>query len=488
MELQAFLGLLRRRWPVILLTFAVGLAGGVIVTRSTAKTYATAARLYVSFPPTQTATEAVQNLQLTQDSLSSYTKVLQSDKTTTIIAAKIKHRLTADQIEKRISASVVLNTFIIEVKATETRPQFAQQLADASANALTEVIAQLELTKTGGISAQLIDLASFPHDPVSPNPQKDITIGAVFGLLAGLALALAIDSLDRSIKTPAQASEFFNAPVLGSIPKQRAISDDPLVATKGAGSPAAEAYRALRTSVRFRDMGKKLRTILVTSPAAGDGKTTVASNLAVAMSQDGARVILIDADLRRTRLNDVFDVEAGPGLTDVLLGRATLRSALTPWSGTLSILQTGPTVVYPSEALGSTAMVQLLKEAAAIADIVIIDAPPVLPVTDPVVLAAFVDGTIMVCRWGRTSFHAAEATRLAMDRTQGGSEIVGVVLNAEGGGRSSNYYRHYSTRGAHVRTSRRGAKQLPRDGEPPLNGATQVAGAASPGQTPQDAP
>jgi tyrosine-protein kinase len=479
-ELQAFLGLLRRRWPVILLTFAVGLAGGVIVTRSTSKTYSTTARLYVRFAPTVTAAEAVQNLQLTQDSLSSYTKVLQSDKTTDIIAAKIKHRLTPDQIEQRISASVVLNTFIIEVKATETRPPFAQQLADASANALTEVIGQLELTKTGGISAQLIDLASLPHDPVSPNPQKDITIGAVFGLLAGLALALSIDSLDRTIKTPAQATEAFRAPVLGSIPKQRAMSDDPLVATKGAGSPAAEAYRALRTSVRFRDQGKRLRTILVTSPAAGDGKTTVASNLAVAMSQDGARVILIDADLRRTRLNEVFEVEAGLGLADVLLGRATLQQALVPWSGTLSILQTGPTVVYPSEALGSAAMVKLLHEAAAMADVVIIDAPPVLPVTDPVVLASLVDGTIIVCRWGRTSLHAAEATQLAMENTQGGgSDVVGVVLNAEGGGRRSNYYRHYSTRPAHVRRSGGDARKS-------RNGASAQAEVPQPAETTRD--
>jgi capsular exopolysaccharide synthesis family protein len=454
-ELQALAGLLRRRWPVILLTFVVGIAGGVLATRATPKRYATSARLYVSLPPAANVSDAVQGVKLAEDLLTSYAKMLDYEVTTRIVAREIDNRLTSEEIRESISASVAANTVLIDVKATERNPRDARELADAAATALTRVIASLQTTQSGGISARVVDRAQLPDTPVTPVPRRNVGVGAVFGLIAGFALALAIEGLDRTIKTPAQATAMFGAPVLGSIPKERRLSADPLVANKGPGSPAAEAYRALRTSVRFRDMGSKLSTILVTSPAAGDGKTTVAANLAVAMSQDGARVILIDGDLRRTRVSEVFEIEPGPGLTAVLLGRATLREALTPWSNTLSILQTGPTVVYPSEALGSTAMQAVIKEATELADVVIIDAPPVLPVTDPVVLAALVDGTIMVCRWGRTSFHAAEATRLAMERTQGASNIVGVVLNAEGGGRSSNYYRHYSTRGLHVRNDRR---------------------------------
>jgi receptor protein-tyrosine kinase len=462
---------------MIVLIFLVGLSGGIVVTRSTPKSYSATARLYVSFPPTATPQEAVSALQLRQDLLSSYTKVLQAETTTKLIAEAINHYLTPDQIKGRVSASVVVNTVLIDVKASDSKPGVTQAMADAAATALTKVIPELEPSKGGGISARVIDHAAFPRDPTAPQPQKDITVGAVFGLLAGLALALAVDSLDRTIKTPAHALASFGAPVLGSIPRERRISDDPLVASKGAGSPAAEAYRALRTSVRFRDMGRKLSTILVTSPAAGDGKTTVASNLAIAISQDGAKVILIDCDLRRTKLNDLFKLEEGPGLTSVLLGRTSLADALTKISGTLSVLQAGPSLVYPSEALGSTAMVALLKEASTVADVVILDAPPVLPVTDPVVLASLVDGTIMVCRWGRTSFHAAEATRLALEGTRGASEVVGVVLNAEGGGRSSNYYRHYSSRGSHVRRGYRNGKasaETPID-QAPTNGARTAA-------------
>jgi capsular exopolysaccharide synthesis family protein len=170
------------------------------------------------------------------------------------------------------------------------------------------------------------------------------------------------------------------------------------------------------------------------------------------MAQDGAKVILIDADLRRTRLGAIFDLPESSGLSDVLLGKVKLKDALVPWSRGLRILGIGKATLNPSEALGSQAMVDVLNEATTLADIVIIDAPPVLPVTDPTVLAALVDGTVVVCRWGRTTLHAADATRQTLENV--GADVVGVVLNAEGGGRSANYYRHYSTKPAHRRRDR----------------------------------
>jgi len=199
--------------------------------------------------------------------------------------------------------------------------------------------------------------------------------------------------------------------------------------------------------------------ILLFTGKGGVGKSTIAANLAIAMSLDGARTILIDADLRRTRLAAMFDLPVGKGLTDVLLGKASLSEALVPWSRGLSILQVGSYTLNPSEALGSQAMVKVLEEAKRIADIVIVDAPPALPVADPAVLAALVDGTVLVCRWHRTSLHAAAATRSMLDNV--GADVIGVVLNAEGGGRSANYYRHYSTRPEHRRSERPTPTPLP---------------------------
>jgi capsular exopolysaccharide synthesis family protein len=310
--------------------------------------------------------------------------------------------------------------------------------------------------------------------PVSPQPSRDATVGGFLGLALGLAVALSLEALDRTIREEEVASEVFGAPVLCSIPKQRGIANDPLVALKPGGSSTGEAYRALRTAIRFRESSQNLKTVLVTSAAAGDGKSTIAANLAIAMSLDGAKTILLDADLRRTRLNAMFDLPEGKGLTDVLLGKATLSEALVPWSRGLSILQVGTYTLNPSEALGSQAMRKVLDEAKQYADIVIVDAPPTLPVADPAVLAALVDGTVLVCRWHKTSLHAAAATRSMLDNV--GADVIGVVLNAEGGGRSANYYRHYSTRPQH----RRGDRPTPTPVPPaaPANGAAN--GAATP--------
>jgi Mrp family chromosome partitioning ATPase len=137
-------------------------------------------------------------------------------------------------------------------------------------------------------------------------------------------------------------------------------------------------------------------------------------------------------------------LQRGPGLTDVLLGKVALRDALVPYSRGLRILQVGETELNPSEALGSQAMVDLLEQASELCEIVIIDSPPVLPVADPTVLAALVDATVVVARWGRTSLYAATAARQMLENV--GAFVIGVVINAEGGGSKNNYYRHYSKR------------------------------------------
>ncbi len=468
MELQALVSLFRRRLPVIVLAFVICVAGSAALSRSQTKVYKAGTRLYVNVPGASGTREQAEGVQLTSQLLASFAKVVDSQMTTRRVARELQTQITPAQVKAKVNATPVLQTLLIDVTASDPDPAFAAQLANAAAKALASVIDELGASSSGGIKASIIDQASVPRKPVSPNPRRDIAVGAFLGLALGAAAALAIDALDRTIRQAEVAAAAFDAPVLCSIPRQRRISSDPLVALKSGGSSTGEAYRALRTAIRFRESSQHLKTVLVTSAAAGEGKSTIAANLAIAMSLDGARVILIDGDLRRTRLNALFDLPQGPGLTNVLLGKVSLSEALVPWSRGLSILQVGTHTLNPSEALGSQVMVQVLEEAKALADIVIVDAPPVLPVADPTVLAALVDGTVVVCRWGRTSIHAAESTRSMLDNV--GADIIGVVLNAEGGGRSANYYRHYSTRPQHRRDDRPPATSLPSP-----NGAAAVA-------------
>jgi receptor protein-tyrosine kinase len=447
-DLQAFVSLVRRRWPIIVLAVVVGLAASAAVSRSQPDKYSATTTIFVT-PPTSSGNAALANqgVDLASNLLQSFAKMADSQITTGRAAKALGGRVTASEVRAKVSATVVAQTLLIEVTATDRNPEFTAQLSVQAAESLATVIDQVG--ESAGINATIINRPGRPQNPISPVPSRDVTVGGIFGLALGFAVALAMDALDRTIREEDVAADVFGAPVLCSIPKQRSIASDPLVALKPGGSATGEAYRALRTAIRFRESSQNLKTVLVTSAAAGDGKSTIAANLAIAMSLDGARTILIDADLRRSSLAALFDLPEGHGLTDVLLGKASLSEALVPWSRGLSILQVGGYTLNPSEALGSEAMVKVLEEAKRHADIVIVDAPPTLPVADPAVLAALVDGTVLVCRWHRTSLHAAASTRSMLDNV--GADVIGVVLNAEGGGRSANYYRHYSTRPQHRR-------------------------------------
>jgi capsular exopolysaccharide synthesis family protein len=455
MELQAAVALIRRRWWVVGLAFLLGVTASGIYSNSKPKIYKSFARLYVNVPNPIDIRSASEGIDLTNNLIQTFARVADSEVTTKLVSEELDNKVTPAQVRNRVEAAAVPRTTLLEISARDKNPALAANLANATANALSQVIGDLGELSTGGVKATVVDEAHVPFRPFSPKPRNDITIGALLGIALGAAAALLLDALDRTIRDSAIAAAAFEAPLLTSIPKQRRLSSDPLVALKSGGSPTGEAYRALRTAVRFRDAAHPLRTVLVTSAAAGDGKSTIAANLAIAMSLDGARVILIDADLRRTTLADMFGLKQGPGLTNVLMGKAKLSDALIPWSRGLSVLQVGTHSLNPSEALGSKAMVDVLNEAKQIADIVIVDAPPVLPVADPAVLAALVDGTVVVSRWGKTSIHAAEVCRQMLDNV--GANVIGVVFNAEGGGRSANYYRHYSTRPQHRRSTSNGA-------------------------------
>ncbi|MBA2609557.1 MAG: polysaccharide biosynthesis tyrosine autokinase [Actinobacteria bacterium] len=463
MELQALVSLFRRRWWIVALAFVIGMSAGLLRSGTTTKIYRAEARLYVNVPNASDLRAQAEGVQLTTQLLASYAKIVGSEKTTGLVANALGNRVTPRQVRARVSASTVPSTLLLEVRATDRNPRLAAVLANETALALTTVIDELGSNPSGiGVKATIIDRANVPSGPIVPRPKNDLAVGAMLGLALGAGIALAVDALDKTIRTPQIASEIFDAPYLASVPRQKRVSTQPLSAVNGR-SPAGESYRVLRTAIRFRDATHPIKTVLITSAAAGDGKSTIAANLAIAMAQDGARVILIDADLRRTRLANMFDLKKGPGLSNVLLGKVKLNDALVSWSRGLRILGIGTPGLNPSEALGSQAMVDVLNEAKSMADMVIVDAPPVLPVTDPTVLAALVDATLVVCRWGRTTLHAADATRATLDNV--GANVIGVVLNAEGGGRSANYYRHYSTRPAHRR----------RD-QPPVEGASKPPG------------
>jgi non-specific protein-tyrosine kinase len=240
--------------------------------------------------------------------------------------------------------------------------------------------------------------------------------------------------LAAAIRSPRQLAEITGAPVLGTVAAQRRARRDTLVADDGPYDRRAEALRKLRTNLRAIDVDATHRAVLVTSPVGGDGGTATACNLAITLARGGARVLLVDADLRRPRVASALHVPGGVGLTNVLTGTADLDEAIHAWrEPNLWVLPSGPVPDNPSELVGFRKMNALLTILRGRYDVVVIDAPPVLPVADAAATAAVCDGVLLVVRYGATRRDQVEGALAALRLA--GVALLGCVLNGVPAGR-----------------------------------------------------
>jgi capsular exopolysaccharide synthesis family protein len=299
--------------------------------------------------------------------------------------------------------------------------------------------------------AELVTPASTPSSPFQPAPRRSALLAIVLGLLFGMGLAFMVEYLDDSIKGK---DDFERAvpgmTVLGLVPLVADWKDKDrsrLVSLSDSTSSAAEAYRILRTSIQFLGLDRPVRVVQVTSPNAQDGKTTTLANLAVAFAASGLRTVAVDCDLRRPRLHEFFGLKNDDGFTSVLLGNVALSKALQPVPNQerLLLLASGPLPPNPSELLSSSRTAQLLRNLAEQADIVLVDSPPTLPVTDALVLSQRVDSTVIVTTGGTTTQKAA-ARAVEMLR-QVNAPIIGAVLNgiSDETGYANYSYRYYAS-------------------------------------------
>lgn len=438
-DLRALLGLISRRLIPLLLCITAGLAGAVITTRNTPATYASTSSVIISARPA-TVTEALQGVQLSSQLLQSYAAIGTSRKAAEQVRTQLQLPESTEAVRSKIGVFPRPETLILDVSATDTDPLRAQSIANAATQVLRSEINILEREKLDKVRADPIDAAR-PGVQVGPRTKVNLGIGLFLGLVVGAALALLLEALDRTVKTPDQAAGLFDTPLLGMVPK---LKPDAVHASSTAEqplSPAGESYRTLRTAVRFIDLDRPLRTLLVTSPSAAEGKTTTSTNLAVALAQSGERVILVDADLRRGRVVQELGLPEGVGLTSVITRTASLADSLQNWRGLMQVLGAGPLPPNPSEILGSQIMVQLLDELHRYADVIVIDSAPVLPVTDSVALATQVDGVILVARAGKTQRSAAAEASRRLEAV--GANVVGCLLNGVSNYDSSGYYPDY---------------------------------------------
>lgn len=303
---------------------------------------------------------------------------------------------------------------------------------------------------------QVAEAATLARSPVRPRVFLNMAVGVLGGLALGFMLALGRNNLDRSIKSPEDVEQLLQLPYLGLLPRigspsrwrsKGAAPADPapmeLIVQSDPQSAVAEAARAIRTNISFASPDRPLRTILVTSGGPEEGKTTVASCLAIAMAQAGQKVLLLDCDLRRPRLHRAFDRPSTPGVTSCILDPTLLDHArLDSKVAGLDVLPAGPIPPNPAELLHSASFKRLLESLSERYDRIILDSPPVAPVTDSTILSATVDATILVVRAFATDREAARGVVRTL-REVAAPRMLGVVLNYADLGRGRYGYRYY---------------------------------------------
>ncbi len=288
------------------------------------------------------------------------------------------------------------------------------------------------LANAGG--AAILAESTVPSAPVSPKPLRDAALGAILGLLLGIGIAFLVDYLDDSIKVRDDLERAVgnDVPVLGEIPSVAGWKKKGgayLVTRADPSAAAAEAYRTLRTAVEFVGLETDITRFQITSARASEGKTTTLANLAIALGRAGRRVVVVSADLRRPRIHEFFGVSNRVGLTSLLLDEADLKEVVqrVPGEPNVALLASGPPPPNPSELLASARVRSIVNNLSEIVDIVLFDSPPVLPVSDALVIAGLTDATLLVASAGESSKRGLHRSYQLLRQVN--ARVVGMVLN-----------------------------------------------------------
>jgi len=358
-------------------------------------------------------------------------------------------------MEGQKQAANKLNESAIEYSLLKRDVETNRQLYEGLLQKLKEASVSAGLKSS---NIRVVDVARVPLAPARPDKQRNILLALAMGVLGGVVLAFLLEAVDNTVRTPEQAQALSSLPALGIIPasqslimrrSQRALAAKngtretvELVTYRRPKSDISESYRALRTAILLSASGSPPRVMLVTSALPQEGKTTTSINTAVTLAQKGARVLLVDADLRRPSVHKVFNIKPKVGLSTVLTGTSSVENTIThvPQLPNLYLLPAGPPPPHPAELLGSNLMKQLILQWRQDYDHVIFDTPPALSVTDSILLSVDMDAVVLVIRSGNTTKAALRRTRELLGQVN--ARVLGVVVNAVDVD-SPDYYHYY---------------------------------------------
>lgn len=428
MEMKDYLRVIGQRWMSIVAAALIGLALAAGFTFLQKPQYQAKSQLFVSVKAGASAVDVSQGNAFAEKRVTSYVSLTSSPRVLQAVADELKLSGGGQSLAGRVVATTPPQTVLIDITATDPDPVQAARIANSSANQLISAVNEVEDVNIVHLS--IFELAMPPNAPSSPKVPLNLALGLLLGILIGAGYAFLRDALDTRIRSQADVERTVDAGILGTFASDPSVEKDPLVTQGDQFSHRAESFRQLRTHLHFTNLSGGSQAIVVSSAIPGEGKTSTAVNLAIMLAESGTRVLLVDADLRRPKIASYLGVEGSVGLTGVLSHSVTPEDAIQEWGngGALHVLPSGRSAPNPSELLGSPAMEKLITRFETEYEVVVIDAPPLLPVTDPAVLGSMASGVVLVVSAdGRTS--RAEVSQAVSNLESVNARLLGLVIN-----------------------------------------------------------
>ena len=434
MDLKDYYRLILRNLKVVLVSTLLGILAAAGITYTQTPIYQADIQLFVSTPSSAVDIGALaQGSSFSQQRVISYAQIINGPGTLNPVIQALHLSYPEQKLAKEVKATAPLNTVLIDVVVSDPNPQLAADIANAIGNQFSTTASNLE--SSGGnstVKVSMVKNAIAPTKPSSPRKTLNLILGFLLGFAVGIAISILRQIFDNTIKNDLDLEEL---PLLAAIGFDEDAETKPLVTDLGRYAVRAEAFRSLRTNIQFLKTDKQIQIITISSSLRGEGKTTTSVNLAISMAQSGLKVLYIEGDLRRPRSSKYLKITPGTaGFTDILAGRVspisqkTISELTVTWGEDgLKFLPSGNIPPNPAELLNSDNLDKFFALLREMFDYVIIDSPPLLPVTDAAILAKKSDGVILVARAGQTKVGQFRGSKDSLNAV--GATILGGVLN-----------------------------------------------------------
>ncbi len=433
---------LRKFWALVIGFAIIGGAVGYLVSSTVPPQFQSRASLYFALNQGTSGADLNQGSAYTQNQMLSFARLATSSRVLDLVIDDLDLTTTPRDLARSITITIPQDTVILDVVATSGDPERAAAVANSVAAQLARVVLDVGAESVEGaatISASVIDDAVAPTVQTTPNKTRDALLAAAIGLMLGVLAAFVATIADTRVRNEAAVARVTDLPVLGVVTRAKRGVGAGLVVAREPHDPVAEDMRRIQSALAFTALDSTSRRLLITSSSPAEGKSTFSSNLALTLADAGERTLVVDADLRRPRVGELFGLDGSVGLTTALVGEVDLADAIVPWreSGP-DVLTSGALPPNPATVVTSQAFRSLLDSASQRYDAVIIDSPPVLTVADSNLLAPLADGVVIVVDSTKTRRPQLANTIRSIESA--GGRIIGIVLNKARASKHRNTY------------------------------------------------